>query len=232
MIATRKAAGLVSGVVLVALAAAACSGSGQATPGSATGAALVPATVATSALPSTTVVAPPTTTTPPVTTTAPAAPARTTTAVAPADRAAVTPECTVHTLSLKLGPSDDGMGHHFQELDFTNVSRSACFLVGFPGVSYVDFNGHQVSQAATRDGLKGGRVTLAPGAVASSDVSMTNPSVFDPAQCKVTKVAGLRVYPPDSFAAMFISVPRTACSAQLSESQLLVQTIKSGVGVG
>jgi hypothetical protein len=122
------------------------------------------------------------------------------------------------------------MGHQFQELLFTNTGGWSCFVVGFPGVSYVDFHGHQVGQPAVRDGAEGGRIVLAPGQVASSDVSLTDPAVFDPAACRVVQVAGLRVYPPDSFAAMFVSDPRTACSGPIPESQLLVRTIVRGIG--
>jgi hypothetical protein len=134
-------------------------------------------------------------------------------------------------LSLRLGPANSGAGHLFQELAFTNKSRSSCFIIGFPGVSLVDFHGHQVGQPAVRDGAKGGTITLAPGQVASSDVALADPGVFDPSACKPVQVAGLRVYPPDSFAAMFVSDPRTACSGPIPESQLMVQTMVRGTGV-
>lgn len=229
MIKTRVA-GLVSGAFLVVLAAA-CSA--QPTSGQPTGNALPPAPVTTAqnTVPATTIAPPPlltlTPTAPVPTAVAPPAATHPPTAVV---HTTGTPECTVHTLSLKLGPSDDATGHHFQNLDFTNISKSSCFIVGFPGVSYVDYHGHQVSQPAVRDGNKGPRIVLAPGQIASADVSMTDPGVFDPGTCKAVSVAGLRVYPPDSFLAMFVSKPSTACSGPV-EPQLLVQTMVRGPGV-
>lgn len=223
-----RVAGLVSGASLLILAVA-CTA--QPTTGQATGNALSSASSNRTSAPSTTIAPPP-----PMATTTPSAteavaPATTTTTTAAARPAAV-PECTVHTLSLRLGPSDNGAGHHFQELLFTNTGKASCFVVGFPGVSYVDFDGHQIGRPAVRDGAEGGRITLAPGQVSSADVSMADPGVFDPGACAAQQSAGLRVYPPDSFAAMFVPYPTTACAGPIPESQLQVRTIVRGTGTG
>ena len=224
-----RIAGLVSGASLLILAAACTT---QATTGQATGNTPSPASSNQTSTPSTTIAPPPPlVTTTPSATVAPATTTTTTTTTAVARPAAV-PECTARTLSLRLGPSDDGAGHHFQELLFTNTGRASCFIVGFPGVSYVDFDGHQIGRPAVRDGAEGGRVTLAPGQVSSADVSMADPGVFDPGACAAQRSAGLRVYPPDSFAAMFLPYPTTACSGPIPESQLQVRTIVRGTGTG
>lgn len=223
-----RIAGLVSGASLLILAAACTT---QATTGQATGNTPSPASSNQTSTPSTTIAPPPplATTTPSATVAPAATTTTTTTAVA---RPAAVPECTARTLSLRLGPSDDGAGHHFQELLFTNTGRASCFIVGFPGVSYVDFDGHQIGRPAVRDGAEGGRVTLGPGQVSSADVSMADPGVFDPGACAAQRSAGLRVYPPDSFAAMFLPYPTTACSGPIPESQLQVRTIVRGTGTG
>jgi hypothetical protein len=142
-----------------------------------------------------------------------------------------TPECRTTNLKLSLGPSDGAAGHIFQALRFTNASNQNCVIVGFPGVSYVTgTNGMQVGPAADRDGAIGSQIILKPGQVASTIVTFTDVGVFDPGVCKPTPTLGLRVYPPDSTASMFIAQNGTGCAGTPPSSQLRVQTIKPGVG--
>lgn len=142
-----------------------------------------------------------------------------------------TPECRATNLKLSLGPSDGTAGHVFQALRFTNSSAQNCVIVGFPGVSYVTgSNGTQVGAPAERDGAKGGQILLKPGQVASTVVTFTDVGVFDPATCKPTPTLGLRVYPPDSTASMFIAQNGTGCAGTTSSAQLRVETIKPGLG--
>jgi hypothetical protein len=147
--------------------------------------------------------------------------------------AAKTPECKSADLNLGLGQSDGTAGTVYIALQFTNKSRSNCVLVGFPGVSYVgNGNGQQVGAPAVRDGGIGSQVTLKPGQLASSIVGMVDISVFDPAVCKPTPVAGFRVYPPDETASMFVALQNGAmgCAGTTPDPQLKVQTIKAGPG--
>jgi hypothetical protein len=142
-----------------------------------------------------------------------------------------TSECKAASLKLSLGPSDGAAGHVFQALRFTNVSKVSCVIVGFPGVSYVTGgSGSQVGQPATRDGSKGAQITLKPGQVASAVISMTDIGVFDTATCKPTTTRGLRVYPPDSTASMFVAQSGRGCAGNPPSPQLRVQTIKPGNG--
>ena len=142
-----------------------------------------------------------------------------------------TPECRTTNLKLSLGPSDGAAGHIFQALRFTNSSSQNCVLVGFPGVSYVTGSaGSQVGVPAERDGAKGGEIILKPGQVASAIVTFTDVGVFDQTACKPTPTLGLRVYPPDSTASMFIAQNGTGCAGTTPSPQLRVQTIKAGMG--
>jgi uncharacterized protein DUF4232 len=142
-----------------------------------------------------------------------------------------TPECRASNLKLSLGPSDGAAGHSFQALRFTNSSSQNCVIVGFPGVSYVTGSaGTQVGVPAQRDGAKGGQIILKPGQVASAIVSFTDVGVFDASVCKPTPTLGLRVYPPDSTASMFIAQNGTGCAGNPPSPQLRVQTIKPGPG--
>jgi hypothetical protein len=142
-----------------------------------------------------------------------------------------TPECKPANLKLSLGPSDGAAGHVFQALRFTNVSKVSCVIVGFPGVSYVTGDsGAQVGQPAARDGAIGAQITLKPGQVSSAVISMTDIGVFDSATCKPTATRGLRVYPPDSTASLFIAQSGRGCAGNPPSPQLRVQTIKPGNG--
>lgn len=142
-----------------------------------------------------------------------------------------TPECKAANLKLSLGAGNAAAGHSFQALRFTNSSNQNCVIVGFPGVSYVTGNsGTQVGAPAVRDGAKGGQIILKPGQVASAIVTFTDVGVFDASVCKPTQTLGLRVYPPDSTASMFIAQNGTGCAGTTPDPQLRVQTIKAGLG--
>jgi hypothetical protein len=111
------------------------------------------------------------------------------------------------------------------------VSKATCSIGGFPGVSYVTGDtGTQVGAPAQRDGAAGPSVTLQPGATASSIVDMTDVGVFDATTCKPTPTLGLRVYPPNSTASMFVAANGTGCAGNTPSPQLRVQTIKPGTG--
>lgn len=140
-------------------------------------------------------------------------------------------ECKPANLKLTLGPSDGTAGTVFTALRFTNVGKTNCVMVGWPGVSYVTGDkGTQVGAPAVRQGAKGPQITLHPGQLASSVVGMTDVGVFDPGQCKPTATRGLRVYPPDSTASMFVAANGRGCAGNPPSAQLRVDTVKPGAG--
>lgn len=140
--------------------------------------------------------------------------------------------CKSKDLALSLGRGDAAAGTYWRPLRFTNKSKSTCEIQGFPGVSYVaGDDGHQVGAAAYRDGTKGKPVKLKPGGVAYAAVGFTQVRNYDPADCKPTAVRGLRVYPPQETASMFLRNSGTGCAnADLDGNQLKVQTIRPGMG--
>lgn len=140
--------------------------------------------------------------------------------------------CKSADLELSLGQGDAGAGTVWRPLQFTNTSDANCVIQGFPGVSFVaGSDGHQVGAAAYRDGSKGAAVTLKPGATANAPVGFTQVRNFDPGDCKPTSVRGLRVYPPQETASMFLKNAGTGCAnADLGDNQLKVQTIRAGKG--
>lgn len=142
-----------------------------------------------------------------------------------------TAECKAASLKLSIGAGQGAAGHFYVPIVFTNTGSTPCLMRGFPGVSYVTGdNGSQVGLPAQRDGSIGSAVTLAPNAVASSVVTVTDISVFDPNSCRPTSVRGFRVYAPDDTASMFVVRSGSGCAGNPPDPQLRVQTVKAGAG--
>ncbi|HEX3780964.1 MAG TPA: DUF4232 domain-containing protein [Pseudonocardiaceae bacterium] len=172
-------------------------------------------------------------TTSPTTTIAPSTPAGAsvpTTAVGSGSGG--TAECKAAGLKLSIGQGDAAAGHSYLPIEFTNTGSSTCVMRGWPGVSYVTGdNGTQVGQPAARTGTIGSSVTLAPGATASSIVTVTDVAVFgDGSPCQPTPIRGFRVYAPDDTASLFIAKSGEGCAGNPPSPQLQVETVKAGAG--
>lgn len=149
-----------------------------------------------------------------------------------AEQRATTPECRSRDLKLGLIGAGAATSHDFEILTFTNTGSGPCFIVGFPGVSYVaGDDGRQVGAAAVREGSIGPRTTLAHGAVASTAIDSISTGVWDPAKCRPTPVRGFRVYPPDERASLFVPLHSGAlgCAGDPGGAQLTVVTIRPGI---
>lgn len=140
--------------------------------------------------------------------------------------------CRSSDLRLSLGRGDAAAGTVYRPLEFTNVSDHPCVLAGFPGVSYVGgADGHQVGAPANRDGDTGSSITLGKGEAASATVGFTNIDNYDAVACQPQPVRGLRVYPPQETAALYIDMPTTGCgSDKIPGHQLKVKAIQKGTG--
>ena len=115
------------------------------------------------------------------------------------------PECKAGNLKLTIGQGNGGAGSVYEPIQFTNVSKTSCVMVGFPGVSFVGGNdGHQIGSPATRTGSIGRQFTLTPGSTASAQVKVANAANFDSGECQAVPARGFRVYAPDDTAAMFV----------------------------
>lgn len=149
----------------------------------------------------------------------------------PTPSAAGPDRCHSAMLALGLGNGQGAAGTTYRSVRFTNVSGKTCTLQGFPGVSYVaGDNGKQVGQPAVHEGTKGAVVTVAPGATASVELGMVNVQNFDASVCRPTPVKGLRVYPPNETASLFIPAAGTGCAGTPPGQQLKVTTMKPGQG--
>lgn len=125
--------------------------------------------------------------------------------------------CKSSELKLSFGhDSDHAMQKTYTSLQFTNVGGRTCTLQGFPGVSYVTGdNGQQVGLPANRGGALGPAVTLRPGGTTNAGLVMVNPDPFPAEQCKQVDVRGLRVYPPNETAALFLPSTGASCSGNV-----------------
>jgi hypothetical protein len=129
----------------------------------------------------------------------------------PATRAA---ECT--SVQLTVAYTDNaqirhgalnGMSHADSVITFTNVSSRACWTRGYPGVAALDAAGHQLKQAVRGKAANGQTplITLAPGQVASAEIT------GDRASCPK----------PATFPALLVTVPDQRASTRLAGSQNL-----------
>jgi hypothetical protein len=140
-------------------------------------------------------------------------------------------QCGSAELEVSLGATDGAAGTIYHALVFTNSGPRSCTIQGFPGVSFVaGDDGHQVGQAARRNGDKGPVVTLVPGATATAPVGFVNVGALGP-RCRPTPARGLRVYPPHNTAAEFVPLESTACAGTTGPStHLTVGTVHPGSG--
>ncbi|TVT25520.1 DUF4232 domain-containing protein [Amycolatopsis acidiphila] len=138
--------------------------------------------------------------------------------------------CKSSDLKLSIGQGDAGAGTVYRPLVFTNVSDHTCTIQGFPGVSYVGgADGHQVGQPAVRVGAKGPAVTLNKGQTASAAIGFVNVQNFDTVTCQPQPVRGLRVYPPQETASLFVDMSTTGCgNDKIPGDQLTVKSIVKG----
>jgi len=122
-------------------------------------------------------------------------------------------------------------GSIFYPLQFTNLSRHACVMRGFPGVSAVDRNGHQLGSPASWDHVVPARtVVLAPGATAHTTLRYGDAEVATAPGCHpVFSTFELRIYPPGQYRATYAAFGLEACS-HAGPVYLSVEPVQPGVG--
>ncbi len=121
--------------------------------------------------------------------------------------------CASSQLKVSRTSAGAAAGSQYFILKFTNKSGSTCTLTGYPGLSYVAQAGAQSGNAADRDGTTYHTVTLKPGASAGSRVRDANgQSGYSPSTCKLATAQGLRIYPPNQKAALFLPWKTQHCS--------------------
>jgi Protein of unknown function (DUF4232) len=147
--------------------------------------------------------------------------------------ATAVPACTAEDLGVWVAVSqgNGAAGSLFLPLQFTNLSRHACAMRGFPGVSAIDRNGHQLGSPADRDHVVPARtVVLAAGATAHTILRYSDVEVTTAPGCHpVFSTFELRVYPPGQRQATLAAFDLQACS-HAGPVYLDVEPILPGVG--
>ena len=135
------------------------------------------------------------------------------------------PGCTDGQTQVWAGvPGDGTAGAVFYQLEFSNTSQSPCTLFGFPGVSAVRPNGHQVGVPASRSGHHS-LVTLLPGGTAHAILQVTDAG----AVCAhPVKAAGVKVYPPGQTVAQPVPLAFEVCA---NRATLQVRAVHDGTGI-
>jgi hypothetical protein len=159
-----------------------------------------------------------TTVRPAVTPTLPTVPATaTSTTTAPAGTVApagsTSPSrCPSSALSATLTHPNGTAGSVYWTLVLRNSGSSSCVLQGYPGVSFVTGpSGAQIGAAAARIAGSAPSVTLSPGAGAGAVLQVTDAGDYG-SGCSYTTAAGLRVYPPDMTAALYVPHSMGTCA--------------------
>jgi hypothetical protein len=102
-------------------------------------------------------------------------------------------------------------GTTFYHLDLTNTGHRTCWLFGWPGVSAVNWAGHQLGVPAVR--RNDGRprfVYVAPGGTAHALLGYVDVQVGPP--CHPVTATFLRVYPPGNRSARHAFFPLPVCT--------------------
>ena len=146
---------------------------------------------------------------------------------------AAVPACAAADLGawVAVSQGNGAAGSIYYPLQFTNLSRHACAMRGFPGVSAIDRNGHQLgSPAGWATGVAAHTVVLAPGATAHTIMRYSDVTVTTAPGCHpVFSTFELRVYPPGQYSATYAAFGLEACS-HAGPIYLSVEPVLPGVG--
>ena len=118
--------------------------------------------------------------------------------------------CTAHDLTLSFLGQQGAAGHGELGFALKNTSASPCHTYGFPGIQFLDRGGAPLTtipQRTTRDFFgtaPEGRLTIAPGEMASFRLGVTHGAV--PGSVCSTAY-GLAVIPPDDVLSVRAPIP-------------------------
>lgn len=143
------------------------------------------------------------------------------------------PQCTAGDLGVwvAVDQGNGAAGSIYYPLEFTNLSGHACWLHGFPGVSAIDRNGHQLGSPASWNHVSAPKtVVLGAGATAHAVLRWSDIEVTTAPGCHPTFSAfALRVYPPNQRSSTNAAFGLEVCSHP-GPIYMSVQPIIPGVG--
>jgi uncharacterized protein DUF4232 len=133
--------------------------------------------------------------------------------------------CTSAELRVTAGFSQGAGQHAVYDLRFTNLSRTACKLQGYPGAWLVtagNSSGRQIGSPRPLIMQASGlvtTVTLAPGQHALALLGVAETVMFTGSSCSPVVAHWLKVYPPVARQAIYVPINVTTCSS--SSDQVL-----------
>ena len=132
-------------------------------------------------------------------------------------------------------PGDAEAGSISYMVEISNTSGATCTLYGFPGVSAVAADGHQLGSPAARDyGWTELPLTLQPYDTVHFVLQIGDAYNYPPATCHPAAAYGLRVYAPGDYSSKIIPFRFEACSRRGPVFMLVSTTLMfTGIpGVG
>jgi len=130
---------------------------------------------------------------------------------------AAAPACTAADLAVWVNASEPNgaAGTIYYPLEFTNISKRACVVEGYPGVSALGAKGQQLGSAADRNpAFKPTSVTIPVGGTAHADLGWAEVANFPASNCKPTAASLIKVYPPNQKGYDLGFVSLEACGAK------------------
>ena len=136
------------------------------------------------------------------------APSSTSSSVAPSGPA----RCATAALGARLTGASGAAGSTYYTLLLTNQGAAPCVLQGYPGVSFVTgAAGQQIGAPADRISGPAPSLQVVPGASAGAVLQISVASNFG-SDCRAEAAAGLRVFPPNQTAALFVAQAAQTCA--------------------
>ncbi len=103
-------------------------------------------------------------------------------------------------------PGDGTAGSNYYELELSNISRHACTVFGYPGVSAIAQGDRQLGSAAARDGAGTSQlITLAPGETAHVQLQVADVSNYPRSACHPVTAVGIKVFPPNDYGSQIVA---------------------------
>jgi hypothetical protein len=133
-------------------------------------------------------------------------------------------------ITLAAGAAGAAAGSSFVPIEFTNRTRAACGLAGYPAVSFASADGAAIGAVAARDATMHARAVVLPaGGTAHAWLQILDAANYPAGRCRPVTAHGLRVALPGLAGASFLGHAFLACTAAGAPGGLLtVQPIEAG----
>jgi hypothetical protein len=139
--------------------------------------------------------------------------------------------CATRDLQVKVGTAEGAAGSIYQNIDFTNISATACTLYGYPGVSLAaGVPVTQVGAAASRStAASAAVVTLGAGQTANALLRVTEAGNYPAGTCKPKATTYLQIYPPGQTTPTYLQYTSTGCTSS-AVNLLSIGVMQPGAG--